>query len=94
MAYKLGVEVPEAVLAGPELVFVAIPPLFNDIPGSNVWAVLFFVMLIFLGIDTQVNISISIVGLRLHVNALNLASSRVILQVDIPNIYSSNLELL
>lgn len=54
VAHRLNVPVSEAVAAGPDLVFVAIPPLFADLPGANIWAVLFFLMLICLGIDSQV----------------------------------------
>lgn len=53
VAHRLNVPVSEAVAAGPDLVFVAIPPLFVDLPGANVWAIMFFLMLICLGIDSQ-----------------------------------------
>nr|XP_039249177.1 sodium- and chloride-dependent betaine transporter-like [Styela clava] len=53
MAEMMGVGIHEVVSGGQELVFVVIPTLFSLLPLSNLWAVLFFLMLICLGIDSQ-----------------------------------------
>lgn len=40
--------------AGPGLAFIAYPKALSRLPGSNFWTVLFFLMVLFLGLDTQV----------------------------------------
>lgn len=40
--------------AGPGLAFIAYPKALSRLPGSNFWFVLFFLMILFLGLDTQV----------------------------------------
>ncbi len=54
MSHELNVAVEDLPLAGPDLVFVAYPLAVLLMPFPNFWAVLFFLNLVFLGIDTQV----------------------------------------
>ena len=53
MAKVAGVSISELPLAGPDLVFVAYPAALTLMPGSNIWAIFFFIMLFSLGIDTE-----------------------------------------
>jgi len=53
MAKVAGVPISELPLAGPDLVFVAYPAALTLMPGATLWAIAFFVMLFFLGVDTQ-----------------------------------------
>ena len=53
MASVAGVSIHDLPLSGPDLVFVAYPAALTLMPGSTFWAILFFVMLYFLGIDTE-----------------------------------------
>lgn len=39
---------------GPGLGFVVYPEALSYLPGQNLWAVIFFVMLLSVGLDTQV----------------------------------------
>jgi SNF family Na+-dependent transporter len=50
------------ILQGPALAFIVYPEVLLQLPGQNVWAVMFFVMLLTVGLDSQVcimNLSIS-----------------------------------
>ncbi|XP_041456144.1 sodium- and chloride-dependent GABA transporter ine-like isoform X1 [Lytechinus variegatus] len=48
-----GANIDDVVVSGPGLVFVTYPVVFNTMPAPQLWAVLFFLMLVCLGIDSQ-----------------------------------------
>ncbi|CAB3231281.1 unnamed protein product [Arctia plantaginis] len=52
-ADRAGVPVGEVATAGPGLAYVTYPAAVTMMPASNFWAVTFFVMLFFLGIDSM-----------------------------------------
>ncbi|KAH7945813.1 hypothetical protein HPB49_016004 [Dermacentor silvarum] len=53
LAHTLDVPIEEVVSAGPGLAFVTYPEALSLLTFPNVWAVLFFIMLFMLGIDSQ-----------------------------------------
>ena len=53
MAQEKGVSIDDVAEQGPGLVFVVYPKAVSLMPYSSVWAILFFAMLIFIGIDSQ-----------------------------------------
>ncbi|KAK4879884.1 hypothetical protein RN001_008030 [Aquatica leii] len=52
MSYKTGLPVSSVATGGPGLAFVTYPEAITLLPWPNLWAVLFFTMLFFLGLDT------------------------------------------
>ena len=54
MSYKTGLPVDQVAKAGPGLAFVAYPQALSIMPGGPFWAVIFFFMLLTLGLDSQV----------------------------------------
>lgn len=53
IAFEQGKEIDDVVAEGPGLVFVVYPQALAKMPYANVWAVLFFCMLLMLGVDSQ-----------------------------------------
>ena len=53
LAHEQGVSVEEVVADGPGLVFVVFPHALAKLPLPQVWSVVFFAMLLLLGIDSQ-----------------------------------------
>ncbi|XP_078067035.1 sodium-dependent noradrenaline transporter [Mustelus asterias] len=53
MAFKHGVDISEVATDGPGLVFVIYPEAISTLPGSSFWAIMFFIMLLTLGIDSS-----------------------------------------
>ncbi|XP_070575280.1 sodium-dependent noradrenaline transporter-like isoform X2 [Ptychodera flava] len=53
MSLKDGVDISEVATEGPGLVFVVYPEAIATLPGSTFWAIIFFIMLITLGLDSS-----------------------------------------
>jgi len=53
MAFITGSTIHDVVNSGPGLVFLTYPDLVLSLPGSVIWATIFFVMLLVLGIDSE-----------------------------------------
>ena len=56
MAHKTGQNIEEVADEGPGLVFVVYPEAIATMPGSSFWAIIFFLMLLTLGLDSSVGI--------------------------------------
>uniref|UniRef100_A0A3Q3LTW2 Transporter n=1 Tax=Mastacembelus armatus TaxID=205130 RepID=A0A3Q3LTW2_9TELE len=53
MAQDLGLSMQEVAASGPGLAFIVYPRALSLLPGSSFWAVLFFLMILLLGLDSQ-----------------------------------------
>uniref|UniRef100_A0A7N6C1E5 Transporter n=1 Tax=Anabas testudineus TaxID=64144 RepID=A0A7N6C1E5_ANATE len=53
MAYKQGVKIEDVATEGAGLVFIIYPEAISTLPGSTFWAIVFFIMLLTLGIDSS-----------------------------------------
>ncbi|CAF1064494.1 unnamed protein product [Didymodactylos carnosus] len=54
MSFKTGLPIEQVAKAGPGLAFIAYPVALSIMPAGPVWAVLFFLMLLTLGLDSQI----------------------------------------
>ncbi|XP_050739011.1 sodium- and chloride-dependent GABA transporter 1-like isoform X2 [Eriocheir sinensis] len=65
MAHRTGTTVEKVTAAGPSLVFITYPEALSLMPFAPLWAVLFFLMIFFLGIDSMIahieNLTVSLV---------------------------------
>jgi SNF family Na+-dependent transporter len=57
MATQQGKTVQEVAQSGPGLLFLAYPSGILQLPYTNVWSLLFFSMVLFLGVDSQVDLN-------------------------------------
>ncbi|XP_070829692.1 sodium- and chloride-dependent GABA transporter 2-like [Chaetodon trifascialis] len=53
MSYELGVDISAVAESGPGLAFIAYPRAVAMMPLPQLWAVFFFIMIIFLGVDSE-----------------------------------------
>lgn len=56
MAHKLNRDVSEIAVEGPGLVFIVYPEAIATMPFAPFWAVLFFLMLLTLGLDSSASL--------------------------------------
>jgi len=56
MAHTLGVRIEDVATEGPGLVFVVYPAAIATMPASTFWALIFFMMLLTLGLDSSVSV--------------------------------------
>lgn len=57
MAHAAGRSITEVATEGPGLVFIVYPAAIATMPGSIFWALIFFMMLLTLGLDSSVSIN-------------------------------------
>ena len=78
MAHTTGKQIEDVIVSGPGLAFVVYPEAVSRLPIPHLWAVMFFLMLLALGLGTQFSIMETIT--RIVVDALDgRASHRLVL---------------
>lgn len=60
MAKRLNVDVKDIAAEGPGLVFIVYPEAISTMPAGPIWAVIFFLMLLTLGLDSSVSIVLNL----------------------------------
>ena|SRR6218665_1788968 len=58
-------------ILGPGLVFVVIPEAIAHMPGSTFWAIIFFIFIFTVGVDSQVNMWLSVSSRLHHINYIH-----------------------
>ena len=64
MSLRSGKDIGKVAVQGPGLVFVVYPEAIATMPGSTFWSLLFFMMLMTLGLDSSVTSTIPLVSTR------------------------------
>lgn len=52
ISHEMGISIADLAISGIELPFVAYPAMLAMLPGSNLWSIVFFIMLVTVGIDS------------------------------------------
>jgi SNF family Na+-dependent transporter len=56
MSKVSGKNIQDVADSGPGLIFIAYPNAINQMPFAKFWSILFFLMILFIGLDSQVKL--------------------------------------